>query len=273
MPALINLKGKRFGKLVVLERAKENKRGKPAWVCKCDCGNILDVAGSDLRQIDCKSCGCYRKTFKLINLKGKKFGKLKAIEIVENRGKSTAKFWRCKCDCGNFHIVSSQHLRLRQVKSCGCLFNKSDEILLKEAKDRFFKNIEKIGDCWIWKGRVIKSYGMMYFKHPMRAHRFSYMIHKGELKKDLFICHHCDTPLCVNPDHLYQGSPKENSKDAYDRKRMVVGEKHHYAKLKKDEVEYILSSNEKGIDLAKKYKVSEDTISRIRTRRSWKNTQ
>lgn len=271
MPKLIDLTGKRFGKLTVLNRADKNKRKKPAWVCRCDCGNLIEIAGCELRQSDSKSCGCFRKSFRTIDLKGITFGKLKVLETTASKGTSTAKFWKCLCECGNFHIASSQHLRLGQIKSCGCWFKKPDKLLIEEAKERFFKHFEKSEGCWIWQGRIVKGYGVLFYKKNLGAHRFSYLIHKGKIEKGLLICHHCDNPLCVNPEHLYQGTPKQNTQDAYARKRMLVGEKHHYAKLKEEEVKLIFSSNAKGVDLATKYNVSEDTVSRIRTGKLWKS--
>lgn len=57
---LIELTGKRFGRLTVLERAKHNDNGnKPLWKCKCDCGKIVVVRGQDLRSGKTRSCGCY----------------------------------------------------------------------------------------------------------------------------------------------------------------------------------------------------------------------
>ena len=58
---LIDLTGERFGRLTVLKRAKKNMRGKPAWVCECDCGNVTIVHGNSLRQCLTRSCGCLRK--------------------------------------------------------------------------------------------------------------------------------------------------------------------------------------------------------------------
>lgn len=267
---LIDLTGKKFGRLTILSRAKTEKI-KPYWNAICECGKETLCSGLDLRSGDKKSCGCLRQELLRIDIIGKKFGKLTVKKIGESRGKSTAEFWLCKCECGNDHTVSSQHLRLGQVKSCGCWFEKPEQVLLDEAKDRFFQNIEKTATCWIWKGVKIDGYGIMFHKKPVKSHRFSFEIHKGKIDKNKLICHHCDNPSCVNPEHLYQGTPKDNSQDAYSRNRMVVGEKHHYSKLKENQVKYILDCEERGIDLANKFNVSEDTISRIRNKKSWKN--
>lgn len=61
MPKLIDLTGKKFGRLTVLKRSPENINRKPAWVCQCECGNIKIVRGSDLKEGKTKSCGCLQK--------------------------------------------------------------------------------------------------------------------------------------------------------------------------------------------------------------------
>lgn len=60
MPAKIDLTGRRFGRLVVIDQAP-HKRGLVAWNCLCDCGNMTIKTGSDLKSGRCNSCGCIRK--------------------------------------------------------------------------------------------------------------------------------------------------------------------------------------------------------------------
>lgn len=60
MAKLIDLTGQKFGRLTVVSRAENNKRGNAMWNCKCDCGNEVAVLGTSLRIGDTKSCGCYR---------------------------------------------------------------------------------------------------------------------------------------------------------------------------------------------------------------------
>lgn len=58
------------------------------------------------------------------------------------------------------------------------------------------------------------------------AHRISYLINKGNIKKGLLICHHCDNPPCVNPDHLFQDTCKGNNNDARAKGRHAHGKTH-----------------------------------------------
>jgi hypothetical protein len=70
------------------------------------------------------------------------------------------------------------------------------------------------GYCWIWKGHLKKGYG--YFSHHQilyRAHRIAYLIAYGEFDDALLVCHKCDNPSCINPQHLFLGSSKENTQD------------------------------------------------------------
>lgn len=61
MPKLIDLSGKRFGRLVIVKRAGTNKDGRPIWLAECDCGNTTYPNSHDLRSGDTNSCGCLQK--------------------------------------------------------------------------------------------------------------------------------------------------------------------------------------------------------------------
>lgn len=112
----IDLTGKRFGKLVVIERCYDlpKKEGTVYWRCKCDCGNEKIVTSNRLRSGDTSSCGCARRN----NLVGKRFGRLLVIEKAGKMNGNQTYF--CKCDCGN--IVRCYHSNLTKgaSTSCGC---------------------------------------------------------------------------------------------------------------------------------------------------------
>lgn len=113
----IDLTGKRFGKLIVMERAENNKHKESMWVCLCDCGNTSVISGNNLAQGRTKSCGCGKLGYG--DLSGMKFGRLTVIESdgYANGGKR----WKCKCDCGNECIASASKLVSGHKRSCGCL--------------------------------------------------------------------------------------------------------------------------------------------------------
>lgn len=128
-----DLTGKRFGKLVVLERSYDlpKKEGTVYWRCKCDCGNEKITTSNHLRSGDIISCGCARRN----DLTGKRFGRLL---VVEKAGKMYGnQTYLCKCDCGN--IVRCYHSNLTKgaSQSCGCL---QKELASKRFKTHGMRN-------------------------------------------------------------------------------------------------------------------------------------
>lgn len=120
---LIDLSGRRFGRLTVIEQSGAvyygpDKQHRPIWRCRCDCGNEVIVTGNNLRSGNTKSCGCLNPRH-LIDLTGRRFGRLTVIERAENQDNKV--MWRCRCDCGNETIALSQNLRNGMTRSCGCL--------------------------------------------------------------------------------------------------------------------------------------------------------
>lgn len=90
------------------------------------------------------------------------------------------------------------------------VYENNKEDFIKE----FYKNVEKTSTCWIWKGsKTSTGYGDFRYKNQrMKAHRFSFLISNGHMAKN-YVCHKCNNPLCVNPSHLYDGTPKDNVRD------------------------------------------------------------
>lgn len=76
--------------------------------------------------------------------------------------------------------------------------------------------------CWLWSmGMSGEGYGILRNESAEveKAHRFSYRTFVGDIPNGRLICHHCDTKLCVNPDHLYAGTPQDNVRDMVRRGR------------------------------------------------------
>ena len=135
MGKFIDLTGEKIGKLTVIEKTNKRNNGKIVWLCKCECGNLIEVRSTSLTQKITTSCGCNRKLLNSKNLLGQKFGKLTVIEKTEKRSSGGNIIWKCKCDCGNIVEVPSNHLKNNETLSCGCLKSKGEMIISKILRD------------------------------------------------------------------------------------------------------------------------------------------
>lgn len=81
------------------------------------------------------------------------------------------------------------------------------------------------GKCWIWEGNTIgKGYGTSYIDgYKGWAHRISYLLKNEYIPEGLFVCHKCDNPSCINPEHLFAGTNKDNMVDAKNKGRLFTG--------------------------------------------------
>lgn len=119
----IDLTGKVFGKLTVLNKTELKEGGSIVWHCKCSCGKEVNVSSRKLTSGNTKSCGCIRKSNKGISpvdLTGQRFGRLVVVSMTSKRI-SNSVVWKCLCDCGNTCFVSEMNLINGNTKSCGCL--------------------------------------------------------------------------------------------------------------------------------------------------------
>lgn len=203
---------------------------------------------------------------------GHRNGKLITLEKLGGR----PCLWKCKCDCGQEKIIKEIHLYTHKgVTSCGCVGRK------RFGKDRFTKEFikERIevdkNDCWIWKGaKHRQGYGSIRFNGKTSlSHRLSWIIFRGEISESMKVCHTCDIPSCVNPDHLFLGTQTDNIEDCQKKGRFTRNiPKTRRIKLNWNQVQEIKKLSEQGMtrkELEKKFEVSQTCIAKILTGKSW----
>lgn len=119
--------------------------------------------------------------------------------------------------CGNLSCVNPKHLTLR---------THNDDVT------RFWEKVEKTSLCWIWKGHLQRGYGVFSVnQNPVLAHRYSWELAHGPIvghvpmhpELEICVCHTCDNPACVRPDHLFLGNDKANHDDMIAKRRHAHG--------------------------------------------------
>jgi hypothetical protein len=147
--------------------------------------------------------------------------------------------------------------------------------------NRFWTHVDRSGGpeaCWLWTGFTRSNgYGVIGINYKeYKAHRVSYFLEHGRMDNDRLILHRCDVRSCVNPAHLFQGTPKDNSQDAVRKGRntRLYGEQNGKAKLTRAAILKIRGLYKAGgvfqRELAEQFGVSEATISYVINGERWK---
>ncbi len=153
-----------------------------------------------------------------------------------------------------------------------------DGTTVPERLAKWLRKDEASG-CWLWTGHTNHGYGRIFVapgRRPVISHRAAWQIANGKIPDGMWVLHKCDVPACCNPDHLFLGTPADNTKDMRDKGRSrwiggPKGEKSPHAKLTEADVKFIRASSESGRDLAKRFGVRDCTISAVRLGRAWKH--
>lgn len=144
---------------------------------------------------------------------------------------------------------------------------------------RLYEKVVRIPEsgCHVWTGSVIYGYGQTsYLGKKIGAHRLSYLLNKGEIPEGMLVCHSCDVPSCVNPDHLFLGSAKQNAQDKVNKNRQSrmggpKGEKHPSAKLTAQQVLEIRQSDLGCTELSVRLGITKGVVSKIKRHELWRS--
>ena len=131
---------------------------------------------------------------------------------------------------------------------------------------RLLNKISQTESCWLWMAARDKNgYGKLKLDGRMAmAHRMAYTVWVGEIPPKRLVLHTCDTPACINPDHLFVGTHTDNARDRRRKGRGPIGVRNN-AKLTESEVRAIRDLSHIGeyAQIARLFKVSEMTVARI----------
>lgn len=134
---------------------------------------------------------------------------------------------------------------------------------------------EPMTGCWLWTANAYEYRPGVWrpliqvLKEQQIASRVSYEIYVGPIPEGIFVCHHCDTPMCVKPEHLFLGTAWDNSRDAVAKGRTARGIGNGMAKLTEEIVRAIFSDSRTQNVIAAEYGVSQSRISSIKRKASW----
>jgi hypothetical protein len=150
------------------------------------------------------------------------------------------------------------------------------ELTRRTWQERYWEKVDKTGDCWLWTGGTSSGYGTLGAAPDRYAHRLGYMLGNGgaPIPAGMCVCHHCDTPRCVNPAHLFLGDKPANQRDMSAKGRSTWGARSALAKLAEDDVHEIRRLLATGLpqsEIARRFAVTQATVSNIHLGKTWRN--
>lgn len=154
---------------------------------------------------------------------------------------------------------------------------------MKSVEDRFWERVAKTEGCWNWTGATNKGgYGSFSPTAELSktiSHRFSWELHNGPIPEGMLVCHHCDNPRCVNPNHLFLGTPQDNMTDkvlkgrwrgGYPRRPLAQPRKLRIGERLEGNIEEIIEKRKSGktlFEIAASFGCDKGVIRRILERR------
>ncbi len=139
--------------------------------------------------------------------------------------------------------------------------------------------VSTVDACWLWTASTVKGYGQIGAGgtggRMLKAHRVSWEIHKGQIPDGMGVLHSCDTPLCVNPKHLFLGTTIDNNMDMVEKGRQVRGSrvihKTSLTEAKVLEMKLLLKGGQRRLGVAKKFNVTMNVVNEIASGRTWRH--
>lgn len=150
--------------------------------------------------------------------------------------------------------------------------NRGGSTLCKQHSllERFWQNVDvkSIDDCWEWTAaRTAAGYGVIYWNGVNTfAHRLSLEFDGRAVPPRFHACHKCDNPCCVNPNHLFVGSPRDNMLDKVAKGRHTYGETHYASKLSSEDVIAIREMATENVifaDIARQFGIGRSYVGEI----------
>ncbi len=187
----------------------------------------------------------------------------------------------CHCGCGEKTRVGQYTVpKLGYVKGEPLRYIKN-HFGRRPVEERFWDKVDKsgptplhcpeLGPCWTWTAtknpRNSSGYFNATYKRPVLASRYSWELHNGPIPQGLFVCHHCDNPACVNPVHLFLGTPLDNMTDAVRKGRCS----HKLAAERVIEIRAFHIAGVSRSELQERFTLPKATIRDIVLCRTWKH--
>ena len=235
-------------------------------------------------------CGCGQKTdIATVNRKNKQMVKGEPLRYLQHHCSRTRKkrvaiappnpSGLCMCGCGQTTPIAYRTSKEKGwMKGEHVRYINGHNGARASIADAFWSYVTPgtPDECWEWRGyRHRSGYGMVSFRYKQTlAHRVSYLIHYGTDPGEHFVCHTCDNPSCVNPAHLFLGTPLDNVHDMISKDRNVYGERSRTSLTDSDVIairrEYIPRRVTYKM-LGERYGVEAHVISAIVRRASWRH--
>lgn len=186
----------------------------------------------------------------------------------------------CQCGCGMGTALARQtDVKRGYVRGVPVRYlprHKRPPVRAPLTVKDFWRNVLKTDTCWLWLGpQGRRGYGETTLgRKRYTPHRLSWVLSYGGIPSGLDVCHHCDVPNCVRPDHLFVGTRQQNLLDSVAKDRFQMGERHYRTMLTNAQVCEMrrrFQNGETQVSLARSYGVSLGAVHRIVRRTNWKH--